>query len=235
MANLDDLRRLAGPNTLLAALPEESAKQVIAIGRLRKFKRGEHLFERGDTGDCAYLILSGATKISITSAAGREIVFAYLSVGDLVGDLSVLDGAPRTTSASAAEAMETLVIRGPDLTRLMAQRPELTQAVIRFLCSRLRATNELLESDRSFQTGPRLARGILRLLREHGHGGSKDDASRIGFVINQTELGAFVSLSRENVSRQLNDWSRAGLLELDAGRIVVTDREALEEIAELQD
>jgi CRP/FNR family cyclic AMP-dependent transcriptional regulator len=110
-------------------------------------------------------------------------------------------------------------------------RLSLRGAVIRFLCARLRSTNELLESDRSFQTGPRLARGILRLLREHGHG-EGESAERIDFAISQTDLGAFVSLSRENVSRQLKDWSRAGLLELKAGKIIVKDREALEEAAE---
>jgi CRP-like cAMP-binding protein len=231
MTDIGELRRLAGRDSLFAALPEESARKVAALGKPRKFARGEALFQQGDAGDCAYLILSGAVKVSVVSATGREIVFAYLSVGDLVGDISVLDTRPRTAGATAAEAVSTLVIMGADLQRLIADTPELASAVIRFLCARLRSTNELLESDRSFQTGPRLARGILRLLREHGHG-EGESAERIDFAISQTDLGAFVSLSRENVSRQLKDWSRAGLLELKAGKIIVKDREALEEAAE---
>lgn len=230
MTDIGELRRLAGRDSLFAALPEESARKVAALGKPRKFARGEALFQQGDAGDCAYLILSGAVKVSVVSATGREIVFAYLSVGDLVGDISVLDTRPRTAGATAAEAVNALVIMGADLQRLIADTPELASAVIRFLCARLRSTNELLESDRSFQTGPRLARGILRLLREHGHG--EGDAEQIDFAISQTDLGAFVSLSRENVSRQLKDWSRAGLLELKAGKIIVKDREALEEAAE---
>src|SRR5262245_47963147 len=231
MADLSDIRRLAGRDTLLAALPEKNAQEVFALGKPKRFRKGETLFEQGAAGDCAYLILSGAVKISIVSATGREIVFAYLSIGDLVGDISVLDECPRTASATAAEAVDALVIYGADLQRQMTNSPELSCAVIRFLCARLRATNELLEGDRSFQTGPRLARGILRLLREHGHSG--EDAERIGFSINQADLGAFVSLSRENVNRQLKDWIRAGLLEVKGGKIVVKDREALEDAAEI--
>jgi CRP/FNR family transcriptional regulator, cyclic AMP receptor protein len=232
MTDLSDIRRQAGRDTLLAALPEENAEEVFALGKPKRFRKGETLFQQGDAGDCAYLILSGAVKISIVSAAGREIVFAYLSVGDLVGDISVLDECPRTASATAAEPVDALVIHGADLQRQMADSPELSHAVIRFLCARLRATNELLESDRSFQTGPRLARGILRLLREHGHGGEHD--AHLDFAINQTDLGAFVSLSRENVNRQLKDWARAGLLEVKAGKIIVKDREALEDAAEIE-
>jgi CRP/FNR family transcriptional regulator, cyclic AMP receptor protein len=232
MTDLSDIRRLVGRDSLLAALPEESIQKVLALGKPRRVAKGEMLFQQGDAGDSAYLILSGAVKISIVSAAGREIVFAYLSVGDLVGDISVLDERPRTASATASEAVNAIAIRGADLHREMADNPELSRAVIRFLCARLRATNELLESDRSFQTGPRLARGILRLLRERGQGG--EDAERIDFVINQSDLGAFVSLSRENVSRQLKDWSRAGLIEVEAGKIVVKDREALEDAAEVE-
>ena len=232
MTDLSDIRRLVGRDSLLAALPEDSIQKVLALGKPRRFVKGEALFQQGDAGDSAYLILSGAVKISIVSAAGREIVFAYLSVGDLVGDISILDERPRTATATAAEAVNAMTIRGADLHRQMADNPDLARAVIRFLCARLRATNQLLESDRSFETGPRLARGILRLLREHGQGG--EDAERIDFAINQADLGAFVSLSRENVNRQLKDWSRAGLLEVKAGKIIVKDREALEDAAETE-
>jgi CRP-like cAMP-binding protein len=232
MTDLKEIRRLVGRDSLLAALPEDAIQKVLAIGKPRKFGKGETLFQQGDAGDSAYLILSGAVKISVVSAAGREIVFAYLSIGDLVGDMSILDERPRTATATAAEPANTIAIRGTDFHREMAHNPELSRAVIRFLCARLRATNELLESDRSFQTGPRLARGILRLLRERGQG--DEGAERIDFAISQTDLGAFVSLSRENVNRQLKDWSRAGLLEVKAGKIIVKDREALEDAAEVE-
>lgn len=232
MTDISDIRRLVGRDSLLAALPEEGIQKILAMGKPKRFSKGEMLFQQGDAGDSAYLILSGAVKISIVSAAGREIVFAYLSVGDLVGDISILDERPRTASATAAEAVNTVAIRGADLHRQMAESPELSRAVVRFLCARLRATNQLLESDRSFETGPRLARGILRLLRERGHDG--EDAERIDFAISQADLGAFVSLSRESVNRQLKDWSQAGLLEVKAGKIIVKDREALEDAAEVE-
>jgi CRP-like cAMP-binding protein len=230
MTDLKEIRRLVGRDSLLAALPEDSIQKLLALGKPRRFAKGEVLIQQGDEGDSAYLILSGAVKVSVVSPAGREIVFAYLSVGDLVGDISILDERPRAASSTAAEAVNTMVIRGADLHREMAANPELARAVIRFLCARLRATNQLLESDRSFQTGPRLARGILRLLRERSRG--NEDAASIDFAISQTDLGAFVSLSRENVNRQLKDWSRAGLLEVKAGKIIVKDREALEDAAE---
>ena len=127
MTDLSDIRRLVGRDSLLAALPEDSIQKVLALGKPRKFGKGEMLFQQGDAGDSAYMILSGAVKISVVSAAGREIVFAYLSVGDLVGDMSILDERPRTASATAAEAVDTMVIRGADLHRQMAELQEKRQ------------------------------------------------------------------------------------------------------------
>lgn len=149
----------------------------------------------------------------------------------MVGDLAVLDGAARTASATAAERVECLMIHRSDIQRMIASDPEFASAVIRFLCTRLRSTNALLESDRSYEQAARLARGLLRLLKEHGYRAA--EAGQLGIAISQNDLGAFVSMARENVSRQISDWNRAGIIDVEKGRITVIDREALEEIGDV--
>lgn len=233
MDNTQKIRDGAGPNSLLAELSEDQLQAMLSVSRRATYRKGEVLCNQGDAGDSAALILTGAVKISTFSATGREIVFAYLSAGDMVGDVAVLDGSMRTATATASEKVECFILPRAELNRMIASDPELAAAVIRFLCGRLRSTNSLLESDRSYEQAARLARGILRLLKEHGHRDSEE--GNLGLSINQSDLGAFVSMARENVSRQISDWSRAEILKLERGRIIILDKDALEEIADIFD
>ncbi len=229
-AEFDLVRQAAPEGSLIHALDEDDAFNLLKNAPRRPIKKGAALFAQGDDGDFAALILSGAVKINTFSASGREVVYAYLSTGDLVGELSALDGGDRTASASVIEKGEVAIIMRQDFQATLMRKPEIALKVIENLCLRLRGANALIESDRSAATGPRLARGLLRLLREHGvedHG-----AHRVGFKISQSDLGSFVSLSRENVNRQLHEWVDEGLVALASGRVTVLERDALQEIAD---
>jgi len=231
-AEFDLVRAAAPENALLAVLSTEDAFALVQNAPRRPLKKGAFLFEQSDQGDFAALILSGAVKINTVSASGREVVYAYLSVGDLVGELSVLDGGDRTASATIIEKGEVAVIRRHDLQTTLLEKPSIALKIIENLCLRLRSANALIESDRSAATGPRLARGLLRLLREHGV--EQDGIERVGFKISQSDLGSFVSLSRENVNRQLHEWVDEGIVALSSGRVNILQRGALEEIADFE-
>ena len=226
----DTVRAAAPAGSLMHDLNADDGWLLVENASKRALKKGTEIFQQGDKGDFAGLILSGAVKICTYSASGREIVYAYLSTGDIVGELSALDGAPRTATASVIEKGEMAVINRAELQSLMLDKPKIAVQIIENLCLRLRNTNALLESDRASPTGPRLARGLLRLLREHGveDGG----VERVGFKISQSDLGSFVSLSRENVNRQLHEWVDDNIVAISSGRVDVLDREALEEIAD---
>ena len=231
LIDFGEIRGLSGPNSLLRSISEAQAEAIFSDGRRKAFRKGEQIFEQGGEGDSAVLILSGAVKVSMVAATGREIVFAYLSAGELVGEISVLDGQARTASAMAVEKVDSLILSRSELLRRLGEQPDLALAIIRFLCARLRSTNDLLEADRSYENAARLARGILRLMKEHGHRDAQE--GRLGITISQSDLGAFVSMARENVSRQISDWGRAGILSVSQGRISVLDVDALEEIGDV--
>ncbi|MEL7488302.1 MAG: Crp/Fnr family transcriptional regulator [Pseudomonadota bacterium] len=229
-ARYDAVCAAAHEESILKTLCGDDGFALVGNAATKPLAKGELLFQQDDDGDFAALILSGAVKVSTFSASGREVVYAYLSAGALVGELSALDGSPRTAAAIVIEKGEAAIIARKDLRLLLEDRPAIALSIIETLCARLRATNALIESDRSFATGPRLARGLLRLLNEHGV--NDGGALRVGFKISQSDLGAFVSLSRENVNRQLHEWADAGWVALASGRVNVLDRDALEEIAD---
>lgn len=229
----DETAIAAKAGAFLGALPGEARARLIETAMLASVAAGETVFREGDPGERALIVLSGALRISAVSRSGKDIVLAYAGQGDIVGEISVLGGGVRTASATAIEPTRALVIYKRDLRALCLEEPEMAWALLGYLARRIRRTNELLESGRGSAMGPKLARGLLKLMDEHGV--SSDDGERLAIRISQSDLGAFVNLSRENVNRQLKEWEADGYVFLEGGRTCVTDRDALEEIAEFSD
>ena len=87
---------------LLGARPE-ALESVASSMRARRFRRGEVIFHIGDPGDALFVIVEGEVKISLPSETGEEAILATLRPGDVFGELALLDGAPRSASATAIE------------------------------------------------------------------------------------------------------------------------------------
>src|SRR5687768_12138850 len=83
---------------------EQASREIMEslAGRLkrRRFRRGEVIFHQGDPGDSLHIVASGAVKIVLPSAEGEEAIIATLRPGDFFGELALLDGAPRSATAT---------------------------------------------------------------------------------------------------------------------------------------
>ena len=104
------------------------------------FKKGEFLFREGDIGDCAYLIDSGRVEILATDLEGGQTPVAILGVGDIVGEMAIIDGSSRSASAVALEDCDVVEVSQDSLK----ERVEDADPVVRFLLSIL--TNRLRET-----------------------------------------------------------------------------------------
>jgi CRP/FNR family transcriptional regulator, cyclic AMP receptor protein len=96
------------------------------------------------------------------------------------------------------------------------------------MARRLRQNNTVIEADRAYTSGPRLARFLLRLMMN----GTDDTETRLKLALSQGELGNFAGMSREQINRQLSAWAEGGIVALKSGRVTVLDRMALVDIAE---
>ena len=83
----------------------------------------------------------------------------------------------------------------------------------------------MIEADRAYTSGPRLARFLLRLMM--GGGETESGEARLKIALSQGELGNFAGMSREQINRQLSAWADSGIVALKTGRVTVLDREAL--------
>jgi CRP-like cAMP-binding protein len=101
--------------------------------------------------------------------------------------------------------------------------------LLRAMARRLRQNNAVIEADRAYTSGPRLARFLLRLMMagEDGLG-----EGQLKLALSQGELGNFAGMSREQINRQLSAWADSGVVALKGGRVSILDREALMDVAE---
>ena len=213
-------------NYLFKDLPDASLARIAALAVKHDYARGEVIFSQGDRGDALYGIAAGRVRISATGAGGKEVFLSIMVPGDTFGEIAVMDGLPRTAGATALDNTRLLVIRRPDLLKLLEQEPKLGVQLMRLLCMRLRWTSELVEES-AFLGGPaRLAKRLLILASLHGRPNPPD---RLELRISQAELAHFLGISRQMVNQHLREWQKSGWVELGRGRIAIRNKDALRE------
>lgn len=216
-----DERRTA----FLEALTSDERSALESLGRVRRFRQGETLFHEGDDSGGVIAILSGRVKVSLSGAAGREVVLGFPGSGELVGELAALSERPRSATVSAVENVETLAVRAADFRRFIADHPRVAPLVYRQL------TDMLAEADRQrvdFATRDVTARIAGRLVEVADEAGEADRGGvRITLALSQEELAAWAGASREAVAKSLHLLRELGWIETRRREIRVLDREAL--------
>lgn len=223
------LVRVLGGTTFLGALPDDALSTLTRRGHIRTFAKGVVIYQRGEPGDSLMVVLAGRIKIANVSPDGREVTLNFLRAGDLSGEIAVLDGKGRTANAVALEETRALVIWARDLLPILNAHPGALMQITKTLCEKLRAASAIVE-DSTRDMRARAARGLLRLAERHGKVGSH--TVRLDLVLSQQDLGSYLGISRENVSRQLGQLRLANVVGLEGGHIVITDMIGLAEIAE---
>jgi CRP-like cAMP-binding protein len=211
---------------LFRGLSDEAFNRVDSLAAQRAFRSGELVFSQGDPGDALYAVVTGRIRISAGAADGKEMFLNIMEAGDTFGEIALLDGGARTATATAIAPSELVSVRREPLFALLEHEPRLAIELLRLCGERLRWTSGLLE-DAALLDGPaRLAKRLLSLGELHGE--KTGDGYRI--TISQEELAAFLSLTRQAVNQQLQDWKARGWVDLGRGVISIRDAGALRRI-----
>ena len=199
---------------------EAEARRVCDLFRSRAFRVGETIFQHGDPGECMYLIRSGKVRIYLPSVDGREITVRVYGVGEVFGELSLLDGGPRTASAEAVEATQTHLLYREDFLTLLRDHFGLVQHVLSLLVERLRYTTNYTQQIAFMSVPSRIAAVLLQLASEHDAGAIK---------ITQQDLANYVGTTREWVNRALKEFVNRGWVTLHRGGLTILNRTALQQ------
>lgn len=223
--NASEIHAKLPKQSLLHALGKYEFEVLLNRARSQTGKKGDVLLRQGDKGDFLVILIQGQVRVTVFTANGREIVLEYAGPGMVLGEIALLDGGERTASVIAMEDVDYLVLTRSMFETLVAANHQIALRLMREMASRLRLTNQMVENDRAYAAAPRLARFLIRLVRNDSKGGKI-------IALSQTELSLFAGISRENINRQLGLWAQAGIVSVEQGHIRILDMEPLEEIAD---
>jgi CRP-like cAMP-binding protein len=217
---------------LLRHLQPDALSRLAATAISMRHGPGSTIFQKGDPGGSMMAVVHGRVKICTYSADGKELVLNFIDRGGLFGEIAVLDGRPRSADAVAIGDTELLVLDRNRLLPFLTADPEVAARLIEVLCQRLRWTSEALEDALLRDAPARVARGLLRLAATFGKQEAK--GVKIDIKLSQQQIGNLIGVSRESTNKYIVEWASAGYLTVDSGTLMITDREALQDISEAE-
>ena len=194
-------------------------------GRARKFRSGATLFHEGDHSDWIGLVVSGRAKVSCFGADGRERLVAVVGPGEVLGELSAIDGSPRSATAAAIEPLEVAVLTATEFLDLLEQHPRVTVAILRAVIGRLRDSDRRRVELGALDTLGRVGGLLIELAERYGeHVGNE---IRIRLPLSQDELAGWAGASREAFVKALRQLRTLGWIETGRRQITILDLPAL--------
>lgn len=221
----DQRARLLRRSFLFRDVQAEMLTRVAALAVLRRLEAGETLFWQDDEADALYGMVEGLVRIWVHGPDGKELTLNLMEPGDFFGEIALLDGLPRTATATSQGESRLIVIPRREFQTLLEGEPALARHLIELLCERLRQNTDRLRDAVFLDLGTRLAKTLQALAVAHG----REDAA--GVVIetrlSQGALAQLLGVSREAVNKQLKAFEREGLIARVGTRLAVCDLAAM--------
>ncbi len=205
--------------SFFADLSDEDIRSLMAVARKRIFRAGEIIFHREDVGQVLYVIKEGKVNICLISPEGQEISLVVLGKGDCFGEMSILDGLPRSADAIALERVECYTLQRSDFHNAIMKNPKIAIQVLEILSKRLRKTDDKVEDLVVLDVYGRVAKKLLDLAHEHGI--QVEDGVRIDIRLTQQDLASMVGASRESVNKVLGYFTEKGYISSDKHKIAI--------------
>jgi CRP/FNR family transcriptional regulator len=212
-------------NPFFQGLGEESLRGLAEHTSLRQFERGENLFWEGDPCAGLHILESGSVKLFRVSPQGRQHIFRVVQEGETCNEVPVFDGGENPVSVEALEPTTAWVVEAEAVRALMARDPEYMQRVIKSLGKMLRHLVQMASEMAFYQVTHRLARLIDEIPPQELSGES-------GIRWTQEQMAARLGTVREVVARSLRELERSGAILVENRRIIVSDRNILQEWAQ---
>jgi len=220
-ANVEFLKKVR----LFAGFGTNDLIAVSGLLRARRYTKRSVLMHEGDPSDALYIIRKGSVAVTRTSSEGKETILSILKEGDVVGEMGVLDEAPRSATATLLREGQMLILQRADFLDLLAKRADLNRAVISGLIARLRATNKATQARSHLSVKAKVADLLLMLADNFGEAGER--GTRLTVKLTHQQLANMVGTTRETMNRTLTEFWDARLIDITGGSIVISDPASL--------
>lgn len=218
MENLTSAHQtLMAANPCLAQVAKHTHQAIAKTVYVKHLAKGQFLHRRGDNALGYYGVVSGRLRVSAENREGKALTLTFMQTGDWFGEISLVDGMPRTHDCEALEACEILVIPKHSFERYLLNDVPSLRHITQHICQRLRSVFNLVEQMTIQSLHERLARRLLDL--------AKFDGNTVN--INQQELAHMMGVSRQSVSKILLAWAQAGWIGIEYNQLILQQPDQL--------
>jgi len=191
------------------------------------YRASEVIFKAGDPGEHMYIIQSGKVEVYLATSKGEKSL-AFYGPGDFFGEMAIIDHAPRSAFARAAEETRMILLDERTFDLHIQSNPAIVRKILKNMSNRLRDTNSQLANLLIKDVNRRIANRILLLCHQHGVKGPAGIKFDMPFT--EAELAKDVGLQDElpKVREVLEKLKASKILDIQGGQIVVLSVENLE-------
>ena len=221
-APVEHLRKIP----LFARLETAELTAIAALALRRSFEPRAIVVQQADPGGELFVIVEGHVKVTSSGVDGRDSALNIMGPGEVFGEVSLLDGGPRSATVAALDHCALLSIRREPFLRFLEASPKTAIELLKVLTGHLRKLTERSEDVAFLRVGGRLAKRVAGIAERYGQR-RPDGSLRVPFKLSQQEIGDMVNATRESANKQLKLWEDGGMLSHDHGHLVVHDLERL--------
>jgi CRP-like cAMP-binding protein len=215
--------------TLLGHLPARVHDELLNLGTPVTYRPRHPMVRQGEDGRHALLLLAGAAKVVVHTEPGRDVLVAFRSAGDLVGEMAVLEDRPRSASVIAMGPVRARLIHGQELTDLMRRNGEICLAIAWMVSARLRWADRRRVEFVALEAPVRIGRVLVDIVSRYGR--ATVDGWDLGMSFSQTEIASLAGVALGTVEKALQTMQKDGLLRRYYRRIVITDLARLQKFS----
>jgi CRP-like cAMP-binding protein len=206
--------------SIFKGLSAETLGRIALSLRPMTFARDAVIFGQDDHGDALYIIESGRVKVVLYGDSGREMILTLFRAGDFFGEMSLLDGQPRSANVIAVEDARVLMLSREDFVKHLEQSPGTALNILAEMSMRLRRADDIIGNLALLDVYGRLARVLIDLA--HREGTTIDEGRLIRERPTQQDLASMIGTSRETVSRVLSEFQRRGFVSMQGKSLLLS-------------
>ncbi|ACK43085.1 MULTISPECIES: Crp/Fnr family transcriptional regulator [Dictyoglomus] len=200
---------------------DEELEKLLVISKEKTYPKDAVIFQKGDLGNFFFLICSGRVKVIIETEEGKEGILSILYPTEFFGEMSLLDGEPRSATVVALEETRVIIIERNDFLILLYKHPELALKILKTLSLRLRKANRQIETLMFLDAPGKVARLLIDIAQERGK--KINNEILIDLEFTRQELGNLIGVSRETTTRILKSFEEDGILSIERNQVIIKD------------
>jgi CRP/FNR family cyclic AMP-dependent transcriptional regulator len=204
---------------LFSSLTDDELLQISNKVVIKEFSRNEVILHEEETNEFMYIILLGKVKAVQSTEEGKEIILAIHQSQEFFGEISLIDGKTSTAAVVSMEESLVAIISKNNFYSLLYSQRKVLENLLRIFCFRLRESWKRIHI-LNFRDAPQRIRMLLKILV--GEKGEKtSDGIKINLKLTHQEIADMTGLTRETVTRVLNEWRKEGLIVVTRSRHIV--------------